>query len=85
MNVINRYLNGRKNPGYSYLVKVLYTADIETAKTILERTLYRIKIEPAYLTGTPSNNGWEKLQGSLANQIISDKNTYYDWFFSTDL
>ena len=36
MNVINRYLNEGKTPDIHMMV--LYTADIETAKTTLERT-----------------------------------------------
>ena len=71
MNVINRYLNEGKTPDIHMMV--LYTADIETAKTILERTACRIKIEAAYLTGTPSEQWLEEIKGSLANQIISDK------------
>lgn len=71
MNVINRYLNEGKTPDIHMMV--LYTADIETAKTTLERTACRIKIEAAYLTGTPSEQWLEEIKGSLANQIISDK------------
>ena len=71
MNVINRYLNKGKTPDIHMMV--LYTADIETAKTTLERTACRIKIEAAYLTGTPSEQWLEEIKGSLANQIISDK------------
>ena len=71
MNVINRYLNEGKTPDIHMMV--LYTADIETAKTTLERTACRIKIEAAYLTGTPSEQWLEEIKESLANQIISDK------------
>ena len=71
MNVINRYLNEGKTPDIHMMV--LYTADIETAKTILERTACRIKIEAAYLTGTPSEQWLIEIKESLANQIISDK------------
>ena len=71
MNVINRYLNEGKTPDIHMMV--LYTADIETAKTTLERTACRIKIEAAYLTGTPSELWLEEIKESLANQIISDK------------
>ena len=71
MNVINRYLNEGKTPDIHMMV--LYTADIETAKTTLERTACRIKIEAAYLTGTPSKQWLEEIKESLANQIISDK------------
>ena len=71
MNVINRYLNEGKTPDIHMMV--LYTADIETAKTILERTACRIKIEAAYLTGTPSEQWLKEIKESLANQIISDK------------
>lgn len=70
MNVINRYLNEGKTPDIHMMV--LYTADIETAKTTLERTACRIKIEAAYLTGTPSELWLEEIKKSLANQIISD-------------
>ena len=71
MNVINRYLNEGKTPDIHMMV--LYTADIETAKTTLERTACRIKIEAAYLTGTPSEQWLKEIKESLANQIISDK------------
>ena len=71
MNVINRYLNEGKTPDIHMMV--LYTADIETAKTTLERTACRIKIEAAYLTGTPSEQWLIEIKESLANQIISDK------------
>ena len=71
MNVINRYLNEGKTPDIHMMV--LYTADIETAKTILERTACRIKIEAAYLTGTPSEQWLIEIKESLAKQIISDK------------
>ena len=71
MNVINRYLNEGKTPDIHMMV--LYTADIETAKTTLERTAWRIKIEAAYLTGTPSEQWLIEIKESLANQIISDK------------
>ena len=71
MNVINRYLNEGKTPDIHMMV--LYTADIETAKTTLERTACRIKIEAAYLTGTPSEQWLVEIKESLANQIISDK------------
>ena len=71
MNVINRYLNEGKTPDIHMMV--LYTADIETAKTTLERTTCRIKIEAAYLTGTPSEQWLEEIKENLANQIISDK------------
>ena len=36
MNVVNRYLSGGKAPDIHMMV--LYGADIETAKTTLERT-----------------------------------------------
>lgn len=46
LNVINRYLKEGQNPDIHMMV--LYTADIEKAKTTLERTACCIHVEAAY-------------------------------------
>ena len=71
MNVINRYLKEGKSPDIHMMV--LYTADIEKAKTTLERTACRIHVEAAYLTGIPSEQWLAEIKESITNHTISDK------------
>ena len=70
INVINRYLQEGKSPDIHMMV--LFTADIESAKTTLKRTACRIHIEAAYLAGTPSEKWLEEIKEGLANHTISD-------------
>ncbi len=70
MNVINRYLKEGKSPDIHMMV--LYTADIEKAKTTLERTACRIHVEAAYLTGIPSEKWLAEIKDSLSNHTIPD-------------
>ena len=71
MDVIERYLKEGKQPDIHMMV--LYTADIEKAKTIMKRTACCIQVEVSYLVGTPSEEWMENVRKSISENEITDE------------
>lgn len=71
MEVIDRYLKDEEEPDIHMMV--LYTADIESAKTTLSRTACSIQVEAAYLAGVPSEEWLEQVQRSIDENRITDE------------
>lgn len=71
MNVIDRYMMEGKRPNIHMLV--LYTADIQQAKTVLNRTACCIQTEAAYLTGISSEKWLEEIRTSIKEDNVTDE------------
>ena len=71
MDVIDRYLKEGKHPDIHMMV--LYTADIEKAKTELSRTACRIQVEASYMTGLPSDAWLKEAQKGIADHTVTDE------------
>ena len=71
MDVTDRYLKEGEEPDIRLLV--LYTADIERAETVLERTAYSIRTEAAYLVGVPSEEWMEHARSCIASGNVPDE------------
>lgn len=78
MDVIDRYLKEGKHPDIHMMV--LYTADIEKAKTELSRTACRIQVEASYMTGLPSDAWLKEAQKVLLTIQLLMKSLCI-WFF----
>ena len=71
LDVIDRYLREGKRPDVHMMV--LYTADIEEAGTVLDRTACRIRTEAAYLVGVPSERWLAEARDRIAGGRVTDE------------
>ncbi|MCI9635071.1 MAG: hypothetical protein HFG77_01540 [Hungatella sp.] len=71
MEVIDRYLKEGKEPDIHMMV--LYTADIESSKTVLTRTSCSIQVEASYLSGVSSEEWMEQVRKSIDENSITDE------------
>ena len=71
MDVIDRYLREEKEPDIHMMI--LYTADIEEAKTSMERTACRLQVEASYLAGAPSEEWMEDARKRIEEGGINDE------------
>lgn len=71
MDVIDRYLREEKEPDIHMMI--LYTADIEEAKTSMERTACRLQVEASYLAGAPSEEWMEDARKRIEGGGINDE------------
>ncbi len=71
IDVIDRYQREGKEPDIHMLV--LYTADIERAKTVMSRTALTIKTETAYLVGVPSEEWMDEVKNCIATGKVTDE------------
>ena len=71
MDVADRYLREGKEPDIHMMV--LYTADIEEAKTVMERTACSIRVEASCLAGAPSEKWMEEARRRISEDELTDE------------
>ncbi len=71
LDVADRYLREGKEPDIHMLV--LYTADMEKAKAVVEWTACRIQVEAVYLAGVPSEEWMEDARTHIAEGEMIDE------------
>lgn len=71
LEVIDRYLREGERPDIHMLV--LYTADVEEAQTVMERTACSIRVEASYLLGAPSEEWFEEARRGVAKGCMTDE------------
>ncbi len=70
MDVIDRYLSEGKEPDIHMIV--LYTADVEHAKTSFVRTACDIRTEISYLVKAPSEKWMADVRNGISGQNLTD-------------
>ncbi len=71
MDVIDRYLKEGKRPKIHMMV--LYTADVEEAETVLDRTACSIQAEVSYLVGVSSSEWLDNARKKVSENEVTDE------------